>query len=165
MQATPFDNLLLDDPHAYLRQDTDTAHPRTPIPIYYIHDLRSPFCTNPLCFCQHGKNTATRLFREIAEGDVLLAQLAAVTIDGEDAMSQTTGTTQSTKTEIYVDLIPGVPEQCQLFGHSWQATGQPGVKECMLCHIQGYCTGCTPIAPAGAQPFTCTSHSQRQVQQ
>jgi hypothetical protein len=162
MQATPFNNLLLDDQHAYLRQDTDTAHPRTPIPIYYIHDLRSPFCTNPLCFCQRGKNAATKLSRDIAEGGVLLAQLAAVAREGEDAMSQTTGTDQPTRTEIHVALVPGVPEQCQLLGHAWQRTTLEGVKVCALCRLWGYCPACTPVAPHHARPFTCTLHAQRQ---
>src|SRR5258707_9443682 len=154
MQARPFVKLLLDDPHAYVRQDTDTAHPRAPIPIFYIHDLGSPFCAHPLCFCQREKNAATRLFRDIAEGDVLIAQLAAVAIDGEDAMSQTTGTNQPTRTEVHVALLPGIPKQCQLLGHTWQRTTREGVKVCSLCRIRGYCPACTAVAPHNAQPFT-----------
>jgi hypothetical protein len=160
MQGFPL--LLEEDRPAYLRQETDTAHPRTPISIFYIHDLRTPCYTHPLCLCQRRRQDAARFFGEIAQGSVLLLDAAALVDERrEAAMSNTTRTPQQTRTVIYVDLIPDVPEECQLYGHNWQQTEHRDAKECVLCHIRGYCPGCSPIAPAGAQPFTCTSHARQ----
>ena len=78
-------------------------------------------------------------------------------------MSITTRTDQPRRTEIHVALVTGIPEQCQLYGHTWQQTTKPGVKVCALCRLWGYCPTCTPVAPVNAQPFTCSAHSRRQV--
>jgi hypothetical protein len=127
-----------------LRQETDTAHPL--IPIYYIHDGDTPFCSNAHCFCQRGKWAGALLCRQIAEGKLQPVQLVHAT------------------TPAPVRSIPTIPEDCQMYGHSWHVTEHPDVKECTLCHERGYCPGCTPVAPAGAQPFLCTYHTQqRQV--
>jgi hypothetical protein len=62
-------------------------------------------------------------------------------------------------------LFNGIPVLCQTYGHSWELTEYPDIKECQLCHIRGYCPSCTPIAPIGAQPFYCTTHTKiREVQ-
>lgn len=62
-------------------------------------------------------------------------------------------------------LVRQLPIRCQLYGHSWELTERSAVKECKLCRIRGYCPGCTPIAPAGVQPFACTAHTTlREVQ-
>jgi len=74
-------------------------------------------------------------------------------------MSETTRTTQTTRTEIHVDLVQGIPQQCQRYGHAWQRITVPGVKVCTLCRVWGYCPTCTPVAPQHAQPFTCTTHT------
>ncbi len=146
--------LLEEDRPAHLRLETDTAHPQTPIPIFYVHDFPNLFCTNPSCFCQRGKQDAARLLGGIAEGSFLLFHAATLT------QSNAT-TTQPTRSVIDVPLVPSVPEECQLYGHTWQRTEQPGVKECVLCRIRGYCPGCTPVAPANATPFTCTHHARQ----
>lgn len=153
-------HLPFDQYPAYVQQETDTATPRTPIPIYYIHDGRTPFCKNPLCYCQRGKRAGGILYREIAEGKLLLAQLAAVPQSGEDAMTNAVGTDKPTRTVIHVPLVAGIPESCQLLGHQWEITDHPDVKACHLCGIREYCPGCTPIAPQGAQPFYCTTHTR-----
>lgn len=162
MQAIPT-NFVLDDQQAYLRQDTDTAHPRTPIPIYYIHDGDTPFCHNPRCFCQRGKRAGAMLYGEIAKGELLLAQLAAAMEKGEDAVSNTTETSQPTRTVVHVELIDGLPEECQLYGHGWRSSGDPGAKECALCGVRGYCPSCVSMPPPNARPFTCARHGHRQV--
>jgi len=63
-------------------------------------------------------------------------------------------------------ILYGVqPVLCQLLGHEWALTEHAEVKMCAVCDIRGYCPGCTPVAPQGAQPFCCTHHSrQREVQ-
>lgn len=73
MQAIPF-NLPLDQYPAFLAQDTDTAHPRTPIPILCLHSLSQPFCENAACACQRGKRDAARLLGAIAEGNLTLQE-------------------------------------------------------------------------------------------
>ena len=129
-----------------LRQETDTAHPQLLIPIFYIHDGDTPFCNNAHCFCQRGKRAGAMMYQQIAEGKLQLVQLVHA------------------PTQTPVRLLPTAPEDCQLFGHAWDVTEHQDVKECSLCHVRGYCPGCTPVAPAGAQPFLCTAHTQqRQV--
>jgi hypothetical protein len=105
------------------------------------------------------------LFGEIAKGKLLLAQLAAAMESGEDTASNTAETNQPTRTIVYVELIVGIPEACQLYGHSWRYSGDPGAKECTLCGICGYCPSYVSMPPPNAQPFTCARHSLRQVQQ
>jgi hypothetical protein len=155
--------LLLEEEYPlYLRQETDTHHPRTPIPIFYIHDLPTPFCTNPLCFCQRSKQDAAKLLGGSGEGTFLLLTTATL-VESKEAMSDTTSTTQQTCTVIHVALTPDVPEECQLHGHSWEKTENPDVKACEQCHTRGYCPGFTPQAPQNAQPFSCTAHTRKQV--
>ena len=163
MQDTPL-NLLLDE-QLILQQDSDTAHPKTPVPIFYIHAGDMPFCTNTSCFCQRGKRAGAMLYQDIAKGKLLLAQLAE-TESREEARSHTIGTTQPTRTGVTVPLVAGIPEECQLYGHSWQVTEHQDGKECSLCHIRGFCPDCVTLALQGAHPFYCTAHtSRRQVQQ
>jgi len=119
-----------------IQQETDTATPRTAIPIYLMHGGRTPFCQNRACFCQRGKRAGARLYQEIATGKLQVAQ-----------------------------FIAGIPEDCFLYGHDWHVTEHPDVKECSACGVRGYCPGCTPTQPAGAKPFYCTYHAGRQVQQ
>ena len=156
MQVIP-ENILVDEYPANLPQDTDTAHPRTPIPIYYIHALGSPFCDHPSCACRHNLRDVTRLLVSITEGTLEL-QNAAPLIEG--ATSNTSGTDQPTVYRVHIPLVEGIPELCQLYGHSWEATEHPGVKVCHLCGIKGYCLACTPRAQPSAQVFYCTAHTR-----
>lgn len=132
MQQGTFRNLPFDEPFA-IQQDTDTATPRQQIPIYLIHGGGIPFCQNRSCFCQRSKRAGALLYQDIAAGKLQL-----------------------------VHYSTGVPEDCSVFGHDWQLTEHPDVKECSLCHVRGYCPGCTPVPPPNAQPFTCTYHAERQ---
>src|SRR6266699_1224591 len=151
---------LLDLYPSFLPQETETTHPRTPIPIFYIHSLRHPYCKKPLCPCQRQRHEAVRLMGLVAEDDLLLADATLLMGEGSGiTMSSATGTPQPAR--VRIDVIPDVPEECQLYGHSWQITEHRDVQECTLCHIRGYCPGCTPIAPVGAQPFTCTYHARQ----
>jgi len=73
--------------------------------------------------------------------------------------------TPATVTSNSVPHLVDVPAFCQRYGHSWESTARPGVKKCYLCGVRGYCPGCTPLPPRGAQPFACTAHARhRQVQ-
>ncbi len=131
MQQGTLGNPPFDDPFT-IQQDTDTAIPRQPIPIYLMHAGRVLFCANPSCFCQRGKRAGARVYQAIAAGQLQVAQ-----------------------------YISSIPEDCAVYGHDWQVTEHPDVKECRLCHVRGYCPECTPVVPAGAQPFTCTYHAER----
>jgi hypothetical protein len=48
---------------------------------------------------------------------------------------------------------------CLLYGHTWQTIGMSGEKQCTVCHIKGYCPGCSPTPSKNAQPFYCTKHT------
>lgn len=146
MQGIP-DNLLLDQYPQYLSQETDTATPRTPVPIFYFHTEEQPFCSNVHCVCQRGKRAGALLYPQLAKGALRLAQM------------------KTGRTKIIVDTDRNSPESCQLYGHNWQTTEHPDIKECSLCHVRGYCPACTPITPAGAQAFYCTYHAGREAQQ
>lgn len=124
-------SLPYDEPFT-IQQETDTAIPRQPIPIYLMHSGGVAFCANTSCFCQRGKRAGALLYQDIAAGQLHVAQ-----------------------------FISGIPEDCSLYGHSWQETEHLEVKECSLCHMRGYCPGCSPVAPAEAQPFSCTFHTER----
>ena len=57
---------------------------------------------------------------------------------------------------IFVHLF----ESCNFYGHSWEYFGITGLKKCAVCHVNGYCPGCTPKPPLpDAQPFFCTAHT------
>ena len=146
---------LLDEYPDFLPQESETATMRTPIPIYYIHSLKKPYCNNALCPCQRQRREAIRLMGYVADGQLLLAD-AALLMEERAVMSSTTTPRQ---TRIHVDLIPGVPEECQLYGHTWQITENRDVYECSVCHLFGYCPMCTPLAPNNAQPFYCSAHA------
>ena len=124
-------NLLYDEPFS-IQQDTDAALPRQPIPIYLIHSSTVPFCANPSCFCQRGKRAGASMYRDMAARRLRIVQ-----------------------------FIGTIPEDCFFYGHGWQQTEHPDVKECSLCHVRGYCPGCSLVAPAGTQPFFCTFHAER----
>jgi hypothetical protein len=73
---TPFHLLPLTDfPHLAPRV-TDTARPQQHIPIYFIHSLEQPFCTNPKCKCQWQQKEVRRLLGSILEGEITLRQAA-----------------------------------------------------------------------------------------
>src|SRR5260370_25651521 len=80
--------LPFEDHPVLLLQDTDTATPRSQIPIYYLHSLTRPFCANPVCSCQRTSKEPAQLLGFIIEG-VLTIEEAAHLIDGNPgAMSQ-----------------------------------------------------------------------------
>src|SRR5229473_8279335 len=118
---------LLDGYPAFLPQETETAHPRTPIPIFYIHSLKHPYCKKPLCPCQRQRHEAIRLMGYVADDQLLLADAALLM---EERAIVSNNTTTPRQTRIHVDLIPGVPEECQLYGHTWQITENRDVYEC-----------------------------------
>ena len=56
-------------------------------------------------------------------------------------------------------------QDCQFYGHSWQAGSTAGTKCCTQCGIVGYCPGCTSVSPIkAAHPFYCTRHTSRHEQ-
>ncbi len=78
--------LHLDEDHPlHLRQETDTAHPQPFIPILYIHDFPTPFCTDPLCFCQRSKREAARLFGALDKGTFFLLNAAPLLEERKEA--------------------------------------------------------------------------------
>jgi hypothetical protein len=163
MQGIP-DNPFPDGYPLSVRQETDTASPRSFIPIYYIHTHERVFCRNPLCACHRHEATVRRLLGAIGEGAFTLEAAVPLLAPGrEETLSSATGAAQTARTVITVDLLPGIPEDCQLYGHSWTHSSEKGAKECRLCGIRGYCPYCVAMPPPNAQPFTCTRHAEREV--
>lgn len=152
MQGRRTDNSYLSEPQLFLREDTDTATPRTPIPIYFIHTLSAPFCQNTQCLCHGNILTVTRLLGEAVEGMLFLDNVEALTKPVQPVRA------------VYIELVGSIPEDCQLYGHSWEYGNFPGEKVCSLCGIHGYCPRCIAPSPPNALPFLCTHHSKRQVQ-
>src|SRR5260370_18258908 len=102
----------------FVQQETDTATPRTPIPIYTIHTLARAVCRNPLCICRRHEAAVRRLLGAIDEGVLTLAAAAPLLAAREETGGGTTATAAPTRTVIHVELLPGVPEDCQLYSHS-----------------------------------------------
>lgn len=155
---------LFDGYPAFLPQETDTATARSPVPIYYIHSITHPFCGNPRCACHRRSRDIARLFGYLTEGLVTLRAAAALLRDGSEAsLGDGAGTlpTTDTATERDGTYVGDLPISCQLYGHSWESTGTPFMKECALCGIRGYCPGCTPFITQGAHPFFCTAHTRQ----
>lgn len=148
-----FGNRYLEEPLLTVPQDTDTATPRRPIPIYFIHTLQVPFCRNARCACRTSIRSVTRLLKEVAEGIVVLDQVDTFLEPPQPVR------------KVDVEVIDGLPLDCHLYGHSWEPGICPGEKICTLCGMHGYCPLCTLLPLPHAQPFTCTRHAQhRQVQ-
>ena len=56
--------------------ETDTAAPRSQFPVYYIHDLKQPFCRNFACQCHQRQREVARLLALVTEGLLTLAEAA-----------------------------------------------------------------------------------------
>ena len=50
--------------------DTDTAVPRTPIPVFYIHEGDHPFCLTPDCLCHTNEAQMKALLQGVLDGDL-----------------------------------------------------------------------------------------------
>lgn len=74
--STPFHLYQLTDMPKLAPQPTDTASPNLPIPIYFIHSLATPFCSNPLCKCQWQQKEVMRLLGHVVEGEMTLREAA-----------------------------------------------------------------------------------------
>jgi hypothetical protein len=82
MRGYPF-NLPLEKHSITLPIDTDTATPRFPIPIYFIHSFEQPFCTDETCTCQRQPQAVRQLFIHIVEGKLTLEQASALLEGGQ----------------------------------------------------------------------------------
>ena len=75
MQGYPFDLPLTEYPRL-LPLVTDTARPRQRIPVYYIHSLSQPYCSNVLCRCHSLQQEIKHLLRNIVDGILTLKEAA-----------------------------------------------------------------------------------------
>ena len=75
MQSYPFDLPLTEYPRL-APLVTDTASPQQRIPVYYIHALKQPFCSNPLCLCHRQQQEIRRLLHLIVDGIMTLQEAA-----------------------------------------------------------------------------------------
>ena len=73
---TPFHLLQLSELPPLATPVTDTAIPFTPVPIYFIHSLERPFCTDHRCKCHWQQRQVMQLVGHIVEGDMTLREAA-----------------------------------------------------------------------------------------
>lgn len=74
--GTPFNLKQLTDIPPLLPRVSDTTSPNLQVPIYFIHSLRRPFCTNPRCKCQWQQFEVRRLLASTVEGNMTLKEAA-----------------------------------------------------------------------------------------
>ena len=65
-----------------LHFSTDTQHPQPVIPVYHLHSLEKPFCSNLCCSCHQSQEQVTHLLQAIQQGE-LLVQDAVDFTDGK----------------------------------------------------------------------------------
>jgi hypothetical protein len=70
-----------------LRYLTDTAHPQTIVPIYFVHSITQPCCSQPGCWCRASQPAIARLFGQISKGELQVRPAA----DFEGDSPSTTG--------------------------------------------------------------------------
>ncbi len=76
MQDIPPFSVPLTDYPPLLPHVTDTATPRTPIPLYYFHSFEQPFCNDPTCQCHWKQQEVRRLLASIIQGELTLKEAA-----------------------------------------------------------------------------------------
>jgi hypothetical protein len=74
--STPFHLFQLSELPTLAPKVTDTAIPFTPVPIYFIHSLDRPSCTESTCKCHWQQQQVRRLLGNIIEGDMTLREAA-----------------------------------------------------------------------------------------
>jgi hypothetical protein len=55
---------------------TDTVHPATPIPIFYMHEGKHPFCRNPACLCHANDGELKNVLLGVIERKLKLVEVA-----------------------------------------------------------------------------------------
>jgi hypothetical protein len=83
MQGTDPFYLPLSEYPPVLPYDTDTATPRSKIPIYPIHSLQQPYCRDENCACRRRQKEVAKLLGLITEGIMTLRE-AADFVEGEE---------------------------------------------------------------------------------
>ena len=68
-----------------IRTITDTAHPQTIVPIYFIHTIQQPFCSLSGCWCQANKAQITKVLLAVQAGEWLLAEAVNLNSDQEES--------------------------------------------------------------------------------
>jgi len=56
--------------------ETDTNHPRSVVPIYFVHTPEQPFCSNTLCECHRNQAHIALLVAAIQRGEMTLKEAA-----------------------------------------------------------------------------------------
>jgi len=73
--TTPFDPIQ-SNAQLTIGFETDTSHPRSVIPIYFVHTLEQPFCSHPLCECHRDQAHIALLVAAIQQGEMTLREAA-----------------------------------------------------------------------------------------
>jgi len=54
---------------------TDTQTPQTAVPVFLIHTLKQPFCSQPSCACHRNQVAAIALLAAIDQGALTLGEV------------------------------------------------------------------------------------------
>jgi len=83
MQDIPPFSVPLTDYPPLLSHVTDTATPRTPIPLYYFHSFEQPFCNDPTRQCHWKQQEVRRLLARTLQGELTLREAAKLVEERE----------------------------------------------------------------------------------
>ncbi|HEY7416585.1 MAG TPA: hypothetical protein VH593_15445 [Ktedonobacteraceae bacterium] len=53
---------------------TDTRMPQAVVPLFLIHNLAQPFCSNPGCICKQQRQQKSDLLSRLVSGELTLRQ-------------------------------------------------------------------------------------------
>src|SRR6266699_3850315 len=73
--TSPFDPIQHNAPPT-ISFETDTSHPPSIVPIYFVHTPEHPFCTNDFCACHHNQIHIAQLVAAIQQGEMTLKEAA-----------------------------------------------------------------------------------------
>ena len=62
----------------HVRCETDTAHPQDIVPIYPIHCITQPFCSDRLCWCHGNRQRVIELLAALQLHELVLTDAASL---------------------------------------------------------------------------------------
>lgn len=64
----------------FVRTDTDTAHPRSAVPIFLVHSITNPCCNVPSCWCHASQVQVLLLLEHAKTGNMTICTVVNNTI-------------------------------------------------------------------------------------
>lgn len=72
---------LLKKPLITIQTDTDTATPRSVVPVYFVHSLDEPFCSKPFCECHAHQEQVMMLLFAIDNAHIRLDRASSFSLE------------------------------------------------------------------------------------